>query len=365
MAKVSNKSSDPYVILAKILNLVPTGFPPVEDGSHLKLLKKIFRPDEALLASKLKLPGETIKKMSKRLKIPAYELTKKLDSMLKKGQIRAFKNKRGKHYALLPFVPGIYEDQINLGNMDLVYLIEDYLKKSRGNIVFTEDPPIFKVIPVKRTIKTDLKVHPYSEAATLIHRAKSWGIRKCTCRVQQGLLDNGCKYPVGVCIEISEEENAFEFSNITKPVSKQEAFGYLKEAEEAGLIHTSMNVANGHPYICNCCTCCCNVFRAVNEFGRPNAFMKSDYTLSIEEAACTGCGLCVDRCQLKLLEIKNDQCVVSKDCIGCGVCALVCPEQALSLVPRKAKEVKKPPKNLIFWMLRRAFKRRINPFKLI
>ncbi|MCK5185383.1 MAG: 4Fe-4S binding protein, partial [Candidatus Heimdallarchaeota archaeon] len=91
----------------------------------------------------------------------------------------------------------------------------------------------------------------------------------------------------------------------------------------------------------------------------------SDYILSLEETACSGCGECVDRCQLKLLEIKDDKCVVDDTCIGCGVCVLVCPEEALSLVPRKAKEIKKPPKNLIFWMLRRAFKRKINPFKLI
>jgi len=365
LGKVRSKSSDPYVILAETLNLVPTGFPSVEDGTHLKVLKWIFEPDEALLASRLKLPGETIKKLSKRLKMPACELTEKLDSMFKKGQIRVFRNKKGKHYALLPFVPGIYEDQINRNNMELVNLIEDYLKKSRGDIVFTSDPPIFRVIPVKRAIKTDLKVHPYSEAATIILKAISWGIRKCTCRMQQGLIGNRCEYPISVCIETSDEENAFEFSNTTKPITMEEALDYLKEAEEAGLIHTSMNVASGHPYICNCCTCCCNVFRAVLEFGRPNAFVKSDYILSIDEASCIGCGVCVDRCQLNLLEIKDGICTINENCIGCGVCVIGCSEKALALVPRKPKEIKKPPKNLIFWMLRRAFKRKINPFKLI
>jgi len=348
MSKASKKSNDPYVILAETLNLVPNGFPSVEDGTHLKVLKWIFEPEEALLASKLKLPGETIKRLSKRLKMDASELTERLDSMFKKGQVRVFRNKKGKHYALLPFVPGIYEDQINRNNKELVYLIEDYLKKSRGDIVFTADPPIFRVIPVKQAIKTDLKVHPHSEAATIILNAKSWGIRKCTCRVHQGLIGNRCEYPISVCIETWHEENA-----------------YLKEAQDAGLIHTSMNVASGHPYICNCCTCCCNVFRAVQEFGRPNAFVKSDYILSLDEAACSGCGACVDRCQLNLLEIKDDKCVVNDSCIGCGVCVLVCPEEALCLVPRKAKDIKKPPKNLIFWMLKRAFKRKINPLKLI
>jgi NAD-dependent dihydropyrimidine dehydrogenase PreA subunit len=93
--------------------------------------------------------------------------------------------------------------------------------------------------------------------------------------------------------------------------------------------------------------------------------VKSDYTLSIDEASCIGCGVCVDRCQLKLLEIKDDTCIVAESCIGCGVCVIGCSENALALVPRNPKEIKRPPKNLIFWMLRRAFKRKINPLKLI
>ena len=51
---------------------------------------------------------------------------------------------------------------------------------------------------------------------------------------------------------------------------------------------------------------------------------------------CKGCGLCVDVCPKKVLELANDK--INKrghhpveaarpdDCIGCGSCAIMCPD---------------------------------------
>ena len=76
------QENNPYEKLANILNQIPNGFAILEDGSHLKVLEWIFEPDEAELACKLKLSGETIQKMSKRLKIPIYELLPKIDHVI-------------------------------------------------------------------------------------------------------------------------------------------------------------------------------------------------------------------------------------------------------------------------------------------
>ncbi|NHJ49267.1 MAG: hypothetical protein FK733_15875 [Asgard group archaeon] len=366
MVRTSKVITDPYLKLAETLNTVPMGFPPVDDGTHIKVLKYIFEPDEAELASKLKLTGETLKKMARRLKMPFEKLSKLLKKMHKKGQLRVFKDKRGKiKYGLFPFVPGIYEEQIKRLDVKLAKLIEDYLIKSKGETVFTANPPIFRVIPIKKSINTDLVVHPYSQAESIIQNAKSWGIRDCTCRSAQDLLDNSCSYPKSVCIEISEIEGDFTYSNITVPITKEKALDYLKEAQEAGLIHTSMNVGSQHPYICNCCTCCCNVFRAMLEFDKPNAFVKSNYTISVDNKSCTGCGECIEYCQFQALEVKKNLCVTDDKCIGCGVCTLRCPTNALSLTLRERKERTKPPRNLVAWFLKRAFNRKKNPRKII
>ena len=366
MRKTDKFDLGPYLRLAETLNTVPMGFPTMEDGTHLKVLRYIFEPEEAELASKLKLTGESKEKLAKRVKMPIDKLSEMLEIMHKKGQIRVFKDAKGlMKYGLFPFVPGLYEEQIKHLDVELAELIEEYIAKSKGEVIFTTDPPIFRVIPIKKSIKTDLIIHPFTEAETIIRKAKSWGIRDCTCRTAQSLIGKECSYPKSVCIELSEIEDDFGYSNITKQITMEQALEYLDEAQKAGLIHTSMNVGSQHPYICNCCTCCCNVFRALLEFDKPNAFVKSNYKISIDDSLCTGCEDCVEYCQFNVLEVIEGLCTANANCIGCGVCALRCPTDALKLVPRARKERTKPPKNLVAWFLKRALKRRKNPISLI
>ncbi len=46
---------DPYLQLAKRLDELPNGFPSTEDGVELRLLEKLFSPEEASLAAGLHL----------------------------------------------------------------------------------------------------------------------------------------------------------------------------------------------------------------------------------------------------------------------------------------------------------------------
>ena len=58
----------PYEALSETLNKIPNGFPRFKDGIHLKILKWIFTPEEAELASRMRLKGETADEIFKRLK---------------------------------------------------------------------------------------------------------------------------------------------------------------------------------------------------------------------------------------------------------------------------------------------------------
>jgi hypothetical protein len=52
-------SNASYQKLAKVLNTLPNGFPKTDSGIEIKLLKKIFRPEDAELFCDLKLEFET------------------------------------------------------------------------------------------------------------------------------------------------------------------------------------------------------------------------------------------------------------------------------------------------------------------
>lgn len=56
----------------------------------------------------------------------------------------------------------------------------------------------------------------------------------------------------------------------------------------------------------------------------------------IDESACKGCGLCVNACPVKILELSKEhtnakgyfpvQNTNPSKCIGCAACAIMCPD---------------------------------------
>ncbi len=357
--------SSPWERLAAVLDTIPNSFTSVDDGSHLDLLKWIFSEEEADLASRMKLVGETVEEMAGRLKEDPSRLLELLETMGQKGQIRVWNSSTGRRYALMPFAVGIYEEQLDRMDERFAELAEDYFVKGGGKGLFDTEPAIFRIIPINQAVQTELEIKPYQVAEDLIEKAESWGIRECICKKQQELLGNKCSYPSSVCIIFAKTEHAFDDSHLTKPITKQEALEKLREAEEAGLVHCTMNIADGQNYICNCCTCCCNVLRGVSVSGQPHAYVKSDYIISVDSDSCIGCATCVDRCQFHALSVPDDTVLLQPDlCVGCGVCAITCPEQALALVDREGHAME-PPSDLIEWMTEKALSRGVDPSDLL
>ena len=56
-----------YKKLAERLDALPNGFPPTDDGAELRLLARLFTPEEADLASQLRLTWEVPEQVARRL----------------------------------------------------------------------------------------------------------------------------------------------------------------------------------------------------------------------------------------------------------------------------------------------------------
>ncbi len=56
---------------------------------------------------------------------------------------------------------------------------------------------------------------------------------------------------------------------------------------------------------------------------------------------CKGCGICVEFCPGKVLELDGTtgkaQVVHPEECINCGFCELHCPDFAIMLAPKERK----------------------------
>ena len=87
-------SDDSYRKLAKVLDTLPNGFPPTESGLEIRLLEKIFEPEEAELVCDLRLTFETPEQIAERTGRPLEGLKETLLSMWRKGPDHGSRSRR-------------------------------------------------------------------------------------------------------------------------------------------------------------------------------------------------------------------------------------------------------------------------------
>ena len=74
--------------------------------------------------------------------------------------------------------------------------------------------------------------------------------------------------------------------------------------------------------------------------------MKTNYVVEVDSEVCTGCGVCVDRCQMGALNLVDDISTLNrKKCLGCGLCVVTCPTEAIKLINKEKDTI--PPESTI------------------
>ena len=345
-----------YKKLAKVLDTLPNGFPATEDGIEIKILKKIFDPDEAELFCQLKLGFETPDQIAERIGRPVDEIAPMLETMMGKGQVFGVDMGGVKIYKMVPWVFGIYEFQLPRLDRELAEMCEAYAD-TFGPQFFSNKPQLMQVIPIESEIEGEHQTLSYERVSNIIENSQSFMVMDCICKKEKALMGEPCDKPMAVCTAFAPIPGLFDNSPIGRPMTKEEAYELLKMTEEEGLVHMTWNVQSGHYFICNCCGCCCGVLRGINELGvKAWDVVNSNYYAQIDPDLCTACGVCADeRCQVHAIE-EGDEAyeVVPEKCIGCGLCVTTCPTEAISLVKKPEEQIETPPKDEMDWFDKRA-----------
>ena len=349
-------TDDPYRRLAERLDALPNGFPPTQDGTELRLLAKLFTPEEAELAAQLRLTLETPSQIATRTGNDPALLAPRLKGMARHGLIAWGRLDSGLGYGLLPFVVGIYELQVESIDAELAQLFEEYYAKAFGGVLAPQ-PTLHRVVPVGESVGSGIEVHPYESVVQIVSRARSWGVLDCICRKQKALIGKLCEHPIDVCMALSEEPQAFEHSTFVRPLDLEGALHTLRRAAQSGLVHSVSNTRAGASYICNCCTCSCGIMRGIAELGIANVIARSAFVARVEDELCVGCDLCLDRCQFGALSMDTVAHVDRARCVGCGLCIPSCPEDALIMDRRSADEILPIPADASEWQMQRAVAR--------
>jgi len=348
-----------YQKLAHKLDEIPNGFPSTQTGVELKLLAKLFTPEEAYLASSMDLEHQTISTIAKNGNIEELKAKTLLIGMVKKGLIDLKKQEGiGLTFGLIPFVVGFYERQNAKIDKEFAELFEKYYKEAFHKPMTTE-PSVHRIIPIEKTIPVNIDVMPYEKASTYLDNAKSWGVLNCICRVQKRLIGQGCKHSLENCLVFSSRIGAFDRMDDIRSITHEEALTVLAEADREGLVHSTSNTRDEVTYICNCCICSCGVMRGIVEYGSKTSIARSNFYASVNETLCSGCEICIERCQFNTLSIIDGISVVDiSKCYGCGLCVTTCPEEAISLRLKTPEEFIPPPATEDEWRQKRETERR-------
>lgn len=348
-----------YQNLAKVLDTLPNGFPATDSGVEIRLLKRIFRPQDAELFCDLRLDFETAQQISERTGRPLEGLEEHLTEMGKRGQIFGVDIDGTKLFKMVPWVLGIYELQVPHMDRELAEMCEEFGELFSRQF-FDKKPQLMQVIPIQKEIPNQQQALPYEQVSTIIENSQSFAVLDCICKKEKRLLGEGCDKPLEICMGFAPIPGIFDKSDYLRLISKEEAYALLETAEKAGLVHLTWNYESGHYFICNCCGCCCGVLRSINEFGmKATDVINAYYFAQIDATRCNACGVCKEeRCQVNAIEEGDGAYLVIREkCIGCGLCVSTCPTEAISLIRKQADEIFVPPKDEMDWYEKRALVR--------
>ncbi|MBD3414839.1 MAG: 4Fe-4S dicluster domain-containing protein [Candidatus Aminicenantes bacterium] len=335
-----------YKKLARHLDDLPGGFPETKSGVELRILRRMFTPEQARLALKLTLIPEQTDVIAKRAKIPVKKASDLLEQMAKKGLIYRLKRKgQPARFMAVQFVIGIWELHVNDLDPDL---IRDFNEYAPTLFDFDEwkKAPQLRTIPVEQSIRADLEVLPYEDAAKLIQSRSKFLEAPCICRKERRIMGEGCGKTEGNCLIMGVGVEIYKNVGIGKEISQKQALELIKKADKEGLVlqaSFSKKIAN----ICCCCGCCCQVLKSFKKHAMPSSLVASAFVAQWDPDACTGCGECVDRCQMDAIRMDDGIAVLDADkCIGCGLCVSSCSSQALFLKRKPGPESPKIPEKL-------------------
>ncbi len=344
-----------YKRLANRLDRLPGGFPATDSGVEIRILKRLFTPDQAELACHLTLLSETVPVIALRSGLPVEKTAALLTKMAHKGLV--FKSSDPPRYMAAQFVVGIWEYQVGHLNPGLVADMELYFPYLFDASAWQASPQM-RTIPVGRSVDAGLEILPHERAEALIGKKESFVVTPCICRKEQKLIGKGCDRPLKACISFGAAESYYIETGAGRRASHDEVLEILKLADKSGLV---LQTSNGRDisWICTCCGCCCGVLRNLKQYPRPAELVAAPFMARLDPSLCNGCGVCAKRCQMNALKIHDDRATLNHDgCIGCGLCVSTCETGALVLERKPVRQQPRVPLNTATSMLRLAWKRK-------
>lgn len=353
MAHHTNRSV--YDRLTERLNRFPQGAPPSE--LLFKILRILFREDEAALVALLPIKPFTAEKAAKIWKKNLTETRKILDELASRALLVDVVQNGDTQYSLPPPMAGFFEfsmmrvrddiDQQLLSELFYQYItVQDDFTRA----LFTEgDTQLGRTFVNEQALSEDnaLYVLDYERASEVIRTASHRGISMCYCRHKKMHADQACDAPMDICMTFNTTADSLIRHGHARAVDVAEGLDLLQLARDRNLVQFGENVRNRVNFICNCCGCCCEAMIAARKFAILNPVHTTNFMPQVDMARCTGCGKCVNVCPVEAMTLVSANHPVhprakvakldEERCLGCGVCVTACDKDCITLLPREKR----------------------------
>lgn len=178
--------------------------------------------------------------------------------------------------------------------------------------------------------KTLHYVATYGEAEALIKAHERLWLARCGCRASRRPGERCARSRDEVCVWFRPD---VPMMSKVRPMTWAEAAQLLAEAREARLVprpfrdDATRTETDG---VCFCCDDCCSYFLDRHEPCDPGAMIAT-----LDRAACSGCGDCVEVCLFGARALEHERLTVDDArCAGCGLCVEVCAAGCIEMVAR-------------------------------
>ncbi len=352
------------------LDKLPIGYPATKSGVEIDLLKCFFNTEEAKAALALGLTISPMWRIRRRYKkkfgteIPEEEISRILQGLYMKGSIRR-SDKAPYGYANAFLAIGMFEFHVDDLTYEMMDLLHRYFDEGFQDEFFRALLPQLRTSPHMKAIVPEHRIDTYDNMREYVRKTKEViGVANCVCKQGEAILGESCKVmgnDIEICIFFGEGN--YLDRNRGRIITKDECLALLDKAEDKGLVLQPGNSLQAF-CICLCCGCCCGVLTSAKKFEKPAELFATNYYAVIEKDKCSGCGICIKRCQMNAITRidKNTVILNPARCIGCGLCVTKCKKQAVTL--KKKSKKTRPPMNIELLYLT-ILKRRSGKKKMI
>ncbi len=313
-------------------------------------------PEE--IASTLGISEEGVASDSQRYQVEAIAKKLNLDREMVENHIRymfelgfAFPTRRGWRFArtYLQMKDSMtntkYDDKLG----DEFFDLWEAFQKIEGYPTFLpfmfelmeKTEPGMRLVPARKSLKNISNIAAGDSFEEILRLSSVVAVEHCPCK--RLVRDRTCHSPTEVCIICDRLAEHNLRRGAARVISVEEAVAIHDMATEFGMLCMGQGTGAQPTMICHCHWCCCDYIAPaiMMNFSLAKRINPSCYQAVVDPEKCTGCQICLTRCQFGAIQMKRypregrqerlKAWVDPEKCVGCGLCVIKCPAEARSM----------------------------------